>query len=60
MQRINVARRGSSFNLAAPVYVQALRNPPNISKTVDSTSPLYGTSTVFPSDDLYSATPPKN
>lgn len=30
-----------------------------MSSTVDSTSPLQTTSTVFPSDDRYSATPPK-
>ncbi|MPC56597.1 hypothetical protein E2C01_050560 [Portunus trituberculatus] len=46
---MKVVRFGSSLSLAAPVYVQADRSPPRMSKIVSFTSPLYGISTDFPS-----------
>ena len=48
-QRMNVVRRDSSFNRAAPTYVQQERRPPSMSRTSDATGPLYITSTVLPS-----------
>ena len=55
---INVVHLDNCLRLAAPTYVQELRKPPKISKIVVWTGPLYGTSTVRPSDERYSATPP--
>lgn len=49
---MNVVRLGNSLRRAAPVYVQADRNPPKMSEIVASTFPRYGTSTVFPSEAL--------
>ena len=56
---INVVLFGISLTFPAPTQVQADRRPPRISNIVSFTSPLYSTSTVFPSDALYSATPPQ-
>lgn len=50
--RIKVVLRLNSFNLAAPTYVHVDRMPPRMSRIVCSTSPLKGTSTVFPSEAL--------
>lgn len=50
--RIKVVLRLNSFSLAAPTYVHVDRMPPRMSRIVCSTSPLKGTSTVFPSEAL--------
>jgi GMP reductase len=56
--RIKVAHFGISFNLFAPMYVQADLNPPKTPSKVCFTSPLCFTLTVLPSALLYLATPP--
>lgn len=52
MTRIKVVLRLNSFSLAAPTYVHVDRMPPRMSRIVSSTSPLKGTSTIFPSEAL--------
>ena len=51
MTRMKVVRFDISFTVAAPMYVHADRMPPKRSRSTASTGPLYGTSTVLPSDD---------
>merc|ERR1719456_1459385 len=56
--RMNVVLLDNSRSSAAPTYVHVERTPPKMSRMVSSIGPRYGTVTVFPSDDRYSATPP--
>ena len=49
---MKVVRLLISFSFWAPTYVHVDRTPPRISNMVVCTSPLYSTSTVFPSEAL--------